>query len=201
MELQQPDDGTRADPLRLFQQLHTATKPAHRALERNLNLLQKPVSAARIERALKKFLGFHLVWESGFSNSEVFTQLMMNRGRARLAASDLEALGLSHEEIARVPVNEAAAALHRSAEITMGSLYVMEGSTLGGEVIAKALRAETWLPAQGLQYFSPPNRDARSDWNELKTWAETRFAPATWDLIEQGAQETFSLMNTWHSTP
>lgn len=201
MELQQPDDGTRADPLRLFQQLHTATKPAHRALERNLNLLQKPVSAARIERALKKFLGFHLVWESGFSNSEVFTQLMMNRGRARLAASDLEALGLSHEEIARVPVSEAAAALHRSAEITMGSLYVMEGSTLGGEVIAKALRAETWLPAQGLQYFSPPNRDARSDWNELKTWAETRFAPATWDLIEQGAQETFSLMNTWHSTP
>jgi heme oxygenase (biliverdin-IX-beta and delta-forming) len=201
MELEQPNDGTHPDPLRLFEQLHAATKPAHRALERNLNLLQKPVTAARIERALKKFLGFHLAWETEFAHPGIFTQLMMNRGRARFAASDLEALGLSHEEIARVPLSEAAAALHRSAEITMGSLYVMEGSTLGGELIAKALRAEPWLPPQGLQYFSPPNRDARGDWNELKTWAEARFAPTTWDLIEQGAQETFTLMNTWHSTP
>jgi heme oxygenase len=201
MRLEQSKDATPPVALRLFQQLYAATKPAHRALERSLNLLKKPVTAARIERALKKFLGFHLVWESGFANSEIFTQLMVNRSRGRFAASDLQALGLSHEEIARVPVSEAAAALHRSAEITMGSLYVMEGSTLGGEVIAKALRAEPWVPPQGLLYFSPPNRDARSDWNELKTWAEARFAPATWDLIEQGAQETFALMNTWHSTP
>ena len=83
----------------------------------------------------------------------------------------------------------------------MGSIYVMEGSTLGGAVIAKALAAEPWLPATGLRYFSPPNRRPRSDWNELQSWAEAHFAPVTWGHIEKGAQETFALMNTWHSTP
>ncbi len=185
----------------LFQQLSVATKPAHLALEKTLHLLQKPIAAARIERALRKFLGFHLAWEPGFADSELFAPLMMHRGRARLAAADLEALGLPREDIVRVPVCEAAAKLHRSAEVTMGSLYVMEGSTLGGALIAKALRNEPWVPPQGLQYFSPPNRDPRSDWHELKTWAEARFRPATWAAIEQGAQETFTLINTWQSSP
>jgi heme oxygenase (biliverdin-IX-beta and delta-forming) len=201
MELERAKDWAKPSASGLFQQLYAATKPAHRALERNLNLLKQPVSAVRIEQALKRFLGFHLVWESGFGDSGVFAPIMMNRGRGRFAASDLAALGLPPEEIARIPVCEAAAELHRCAEITMGSLYVLEGSTLGGEVIAKALRGEPWMPPQGLQYFSPPNRHARSDWNQLKTWAEARFPPGTWDLIEQGAQETFALMNTWHSTP
>ena len=184
----------------MFTRLYAATKPAHQTLENTLHLLQRPVTAARIERALKKFLGFHLAWEPGFAASHVFETIMMHRGRAKLAAADLHAMGVPAEEIAAVPVCEAAAELHRSAPIAMGSIYVMEGSTLGGAIIAKALRAEPWVPPAGLQYFSPPDRHTRSDWNELKAWAGIHFAPTTWDLIEQGARETFTLMNAWQST-
>jgi heme oxygenase len=201
MRLKQANDCADAPALGLFQQLYMATQPAHQALERSLNLLQKPISARRIERVLKKFLGFHRGWEPDFARSRTFAPVMLDRGRARFAAADLQALGVAREEIARVPVCQAAARLHRSDAITMGSVYVMEGSTLGGEVIARALRAEPWLPAQGLQYFSPPDRQARSDWIALKAWAEAHFPPARWDEVAQGARETFTLMTTWQSNP
>jgi heme oxygenase len=184
----------------LFQHLHAATKPAHRALEHTLSLLRKPVTSAGIQSALKKFLGFHRAWEPGFANSTLFAPIMVGRGRSGYAASDLEALGMPPVEIACVAVCEAAVELHRSEPVAMGSLYVMEGSTLGGEVIARALRAESWVPAAGLHYFSPPDRQTRTDWHGLQAWAESRFDTADWDQIEQGAQETFALMNTWHST-
>lgn len=103
-------------PLGLFQHLYATTKPAHRALERNLDLLGKAITAARIERALGKFLGFHRVWETGFANSDMFAQVIRNRGSARCAASDLEALGVAREEIARIPLCAAWSELKNWAE-------------------------------------------------------------------------------------
>ncbi len=73
----------------------------------------------------------------------------------------------------------------------------MEGSTLGGAVISRAIAGAVWLPDGGLYYFSPPQRDVHADWLELKAWAGHTWPETQWTSIEEGALETFSLLTDW----
>jgi heme oxygenase len=63
---------------------------------------------------------------------------LAERGRAALIAEDLLGLGASPSRIAALPVCDDVAAM-QSAGDYLGALYVAEGSTLGGQLIARAL--------------------------------------------------------------
>jgi heme oxygenase len=181
----------------LFRELRIATGLLHRNLESDLALLAPPVTKSRFVWALAGFAGFHRVWEAALESQPDLAACCVGRSRLRLAESDLAQLGMSPRDVARLPGCQAAAALLRTPEIAMGSMYVMEGSTLGGEAISRALRRQDWLPAAGLSYFSPPQRDVRGDWVRLREWATANHPVSSWPAIICGACETFTVLNAW----
>ena len=115
--------------------------------------------------------------------------LLKPRCRLHLLASDLTALGVSDRDRKALPacpltpVNDAAEAL--------GSLYVMEGSTLGGRVIRKNLdRCLGQYSSVGCAYFNGCGADTGVMWlSFLQRLDEAPMADA--ERIGRGASATF----------
>ena len=120
-------------------------------------------------------------------------------GRYRLdnLTADLAALGMSQEDIAALPRCEPASELALSLESAWGSLYVMEGSVLGGRIISKALEDEAWMPSGGLRYFDPHGAMTGVLWRRFQAALYTADAPESNPVIELGALRTFELLRSW----
>ena len=187
------DNPVRAASETLFAYLRDSTQRCHTRLENNLGLLRVPISRERVAAALVGFARFHRDWEAALARYPELDQTMRGKSRLCHVAHDLVALGKENWSDAEShwPGVES---LFMSVEHAMGSVYVMQGSTLGGEIIARALRPLGWFPSDGLHYFSPPGRDVRADWIELQRWADAFWVPATWPAIAAGAALTYSCL-------
>lgn len=180
----------------LFDGLRKATQNAHRELEDELDLLRQPLSQARFQTVLQRFYGFLRVWEPAVGRHEPWQPMTVGRRRLPLLKKDLEALGLGEAALAGVPECPAASDLVDTAGRALGSIYVMEGSTLGGKVITKALSAAPWLPPGGFSFFNPYGDETGARWREFVAFAETASPTAT-DEIVQGAVDTFRQLRLW----
>ena len=181
----------------IFAHLRDATGEAHARLEAGLDLLRPPLERARFVRVLARFHGVHAAWEPALARRPEFGALMAERSRLPRLAHDLGRLGLSPGEIAALPVCTAAASLTQSFEGAWGSLYVMEGSTLGGRVIARALADAEWLPEGGLSYFDAHGAETGRRWRDLAAMMEESVAPDAWPAVAAGAARTFALLEAW----
>jgi heme oxygenase len=180
-------------PLRL----RSATADAHRRLETALDLLAPPLSHARFIALLKRWRGFHAVWEPAIDGHGALRDLMAGRYRLDLIDRDLTALGLPRAQIEAAPMCPAAAGLAASAEIALGSLYVLEGSALGGQIISRALKTAPWLPPGGLSYFDPYGPETGVMWRGFQAALTAMSSPRADPLVEQGAADTFALLEGW----
>lgn len=177
--------------------LKAASAGAHRQLERDLDLLRAPLSQTRFTAQLRGFWGFHAAWEPVMRGRDELTDLMTGRYRLGALATDLRALGMSDDEIEALPLCEAAASLARSTSDALGLLYVMEGSTLGGRMIAQALRDAPWLPAGGLSYFNPYGPRTAARWRAVKAALAAAASPDADPVIEAAALMTFAVLGEW----
>ncbi len=180
----------------LFPYLKAATGPLHGRLEKHLGLLRPPLSKARFVAVLARFLSFHRGWD-GALRAHAPLAALCSGSRCRDAERDLAALGVSRAELAQVGTCERAAGLLTDPERAMGAVYVVQGSTLGGVAIGRAIRAQPWSPPGGLHYFSPPDRDPEVAWARLRQWADSRWQPDAWPGIAAGARDTFVFLDEW----
>ena len=135
--------------------LRSETHRSHEALEQALDLLRPPLDKARFTAVLSRFFGFHAVWEKAVAAHPSVAAFTHDRSRLPPLRQDLAALGLDDRQVAALPLCAAAAALAETEASTLGSMYVVEGSSLGGRLISRALADQPWLPATGLTYFNP----------------------------------------------
>jgi heme oxygenase (biliverdin-IX-beta and delta-forming) len=189
-------------PGELRARLRDATAPAHQRLEAALDLLAEPCERSRFVEVLERFRGFHAAWEPALALAlPDDAALLVDRRKLALIDVDLLALGRPRERIEALPEPAFAAALCRMPASALGSLYVLEGSTLGGKFISRRLReiAGSWLPEAGLRYFDPYGDASGSRWRE--TLARLEAAPtAQWPGIEAGAIATFEGLQGWLAT-
>ncbi|WP_158915861.1 biliverdin-producing heme oxygenase [Caulobacter sp. S45] len=185
----------------VMDRLRAATAVAHRRLERDLDLLRPPLLKDRFARLLERFWGFHVVWEATVGRHGDLAALMTSRSRLVHLKRDLQALGLSAHEIARLPQCAAAADLSHTVEAAIGSLYVMEGSTLGGRLIGRALQGRPWLPEAGLTYFDPYRTETGTMWRAFQDHVRSASSDADQPAIEAGATQTFELLRGWLTRP
>ena len=178
----------------LHSALRAATEAAHRRLERRLALLALPLQRQRFLAILQGFWGFHSVWEPALADCPALASLTQGRSRLALLRADLLALGLQPAEIAALPLCHGAEGLGGSAERLLGSLYVMEGSTLGGQVIARQLQEAAWAPPVGLHYFNPYGARTGAMWRALL--AALARLPAS-EAVIGGARDSFALLHDW----
>lgn len=183
----------RAHPL--LDRLRTETAAQHDALEAGLALLDRPLSRDRFLGVLKGFHGFHAVWEPAAALSH-YAEFLTPRHRLAGVERDLRAMGLSDAEIAALPRCEAAADLAAKPAGVLGASYVLEGSSLGGAVITRALSGEAWLPKGGFAYFNPYGDQTGVRWRETRAFID-REGGDLQDEVTAAAARTFDLLQDW----
>ena len=184
-------------PRELLLRLRHATADAHTKLENQLQLLGRVSDRQWFVRVLEGFLGFHIVWERAIRGRPELQAFLEPRSRLPHLRRDLAALGRTTAELDAAPRCLAASALAEDAAQALGSIYVLEGSTLGGQVIHRALSGADWLPAGGLTYFKPYGSRTGEMWRSFRAFAEDITPPERQDAVCAGANRTFALLQEW----
>ena len=145
--------------------LRNATRHQHAQIEKQLQL-GHDFSLAHYHRVLISFASFLGAWEPQLAQALPVAERAWFGRRCRLGLlrKDLAALGLPQpppREPLGIALDEPGAA--------WGSLYVMEGSALGSQVIASRLeRAHGLGPGNGCAYFGGRGRATAPLWREFQ---------------------------------
>lgn len=175
--------------------LREATQPAHTRLEAVLRLSEEQPAQAAILHLLARFHGFHTTWEPALKGV-VPDHLLIARRKLPLLEHDLRILGAGDDFLHGLPACPDAPSLCRGEAGAAGSLYVMEGSTLGGRVISRLLSHTPWYPQEGLTYWDPYGADTGARWRETLAYLES--LPAGWsDQVVASACATFAMLESW----
>ncbi|WP_374468882.1 biliverdin-producing heme oxygenase [Phenylobacterium sp.] len=175
--------------------LRLQTSDAHRDLEDKLALLSRPSDRQRFLAVLERFHGFHAVWETAIRRRSRYAAFHAPRSRLPHLRRDLAALGRTTGEVSRLPLCREAERLVSDDAAALGSLYVLEGSTLGGQVIARELAGAGWLPSGGLTYFNPYGPRTGEMWRGFRAWLSAQDADDR--AATEGARRTFRLLQDW----
>ena len=180
----------------LLDRLRVETRPAHERIELALDIGARISSQGAYRALLSRFYGFHRAFEPQAERIIADPAFFVPRRKTPLLVRDLKALGLSSLEIERLPdcplmpIEERAAAF--------GALYVVEGSTLGGNVISKLVRKTLGLcPATGCAYFGSYGGEIGAQWTMFTARLLAVSSPETDDLVVASASRTFARMEEW----
>lgn len=175
--------------------LRRHTAPLHDQLDRRLALMDPAVTRDRCRAVLLGMHGFYLPLEPLL---ERHLGPLGGRRKLPLLQTDLRALGLFDPQIAEAPVCAALPALERPAQ-ALGAQYVLEGATLGGQVIGRHLRRHLSLsPTSGAAFFGGYGESTGTMWRlfvaDLAAAAPTEADQA--DVVA-GARATFLAIERW----
>ena len=175
--------------------LRDVTGPAHRALEGGLGLLNEHLDLDTYKSVLERFHDFWSGWQPQIAGLLRDDLLLMPRRRLHLIAADLAALGLSDHELAVLPTCPLTV-LHDAAE-ALGSLYVLEGSTLGGGLIRDNVhRCLGKVALNCCAYFNGYGTETDVMWQSFLKVLDAAPA-ADQPKIGTGAVTTFERLGLW----
>lgn len=147
--------------------LRQACASRHEAIEALLRLDQAALPRDHYARVLTGFGAFVPAWEARLRPRlpAALRGWFDQRSRAPMLARDLAALGLRpfpmDDPVAALPLADTGA--------VFGSLYVLEGSALGGQLIARQLRQRWGLGADnGAAYFNGWGERTGAMWAEFR---------------------------------
>ena len=179
----------------LLAHLRIGTRAAHDQLEGTLGLLDDRLDLEAYRTVIERFYGFWRNWEPRMAILFQDAAFLDPRRRVHLLQADLAALGLSAQAVAMLPT--CPLPLLRNGVEALGSLYVMEGSTLGGRVIERNVERCLGLNAQhGCTYFAGYGTHTGAMWRQLL--ARLDQAPAADAAqVTDGATATFERLAWW----
>ena len=187
----------------ILQRLKHATRERHVALERRLPLLDPLLSQEAYRQFLGRFFGFYAPLELSLFGSPAWHEtgpLYFERRKTPRLALDLIALGAAPDALT------ALARCRELPDVTSGArlfgcLYVIEGATLGGQIITRHLNAQLGLtPQTGALFFSGYGEQTGSRWKAfgaLLTAFAQRSGGEDDDEIIAAANQTFATITGW----
>jgi heme oxygenase len=171
--------------------LRAATREHHARIDRLMDLrrMRDRRHYAELLRVLDAFLA---AWEPAVAAAlpASWHAWLQARSRRPFLRADLQVLGVS-------PVlREAAVPAFRGAAAAWGSLYVMEGSALGGQVITRSLAEAGLRRDSGSAYFHGWGEATGGLWREFREVLETQLAaPAAVAEACEAACLTFDILS------
>lgn len=180
--------------------LREATRHHHLRAERQLAplLVGAGATAASVRGALCALHGFHAPLEESLRAAAADPPFALIDRTGRLER-DLAALGDPAEAIARLPRCRDLPAVRGAADAA-GCLYVLEGSQLGGQVIARELERRLGIgPDSGGSFFAGDGATGTAArWRQVLAWIEAvAAAPPEADAVVAAARETFDSLSRW----
>ncbi len=120
------------------------------------------------------------------------------RSKAGWLVEDLMLLGMGSEDIASLPRTQRLPTIKGPAD-AMGVLYVMEGASLGGQIISRQLETQLAITrSTGGRFFSSYGSEVGGKWRAYVAVLEAfGDSPAIAARIERAALETFACFEAW----
>jgi heme oxygenase len=185
----------------ILPRLKQATAARHAAVESRSVLLDRQLSRATYRECLRRFFGYYAPLELRLLRSQAWHGAGLaygDRQKTPRLSQDLAALGVTPEELAQTPLCHALPDLRSTARL-FGCLYVIEGATLGGQIVTRHLQASLGVtPQSGGAFFSGYAEHTGSRWKAFGAHL-TEFALASGadDEIVASANETFETLDRW----
>jgi heme oxygenase len=186
----------------IMAQLKEATRPYHERIEhdplsRSLNASQP--SREYYVQVLGAYYGFYAPLEARIQHAASWAILgfpLEPRLKTPLLIRDLASLGLAEPDWRQLPLCPFLPALH-SFPTALGCLYVLEGATLGGQLMARHLAQTLQLgSANGAAFFNSYGADVGVMWKAFRSFVDAQ-QPAAADAIVHGACVTFAALEQW----
>ena len=154
----------------------------------NLRRMRDPAHYARV---LQSFDAFLAAWEPavGAALPRPWCEWLQARSRRPFLAADLQALAIDRLEPITLPPFASSAA-------AWGSIYVMEGSALGGQYITRSLAEAGLHPHSGAAYFHGWGPATGGMWREVRGLLARELAtPAAIGQACDAARATFDSLS------
>lgn len=181
--------------------LREGTRELHRQVEHRLDFLVRRPRLDDYTALLRAFYGYYPAIEAELAAWQA--QLPPGFGpearhKSALLARDLVALGTPADDLARMPRCGELPALPDLAH-ALGALYVLEGASLGGRIIARSVHASLGLdPARGLAFFHGYGDRVDAMWASfLALLGATCDDPPAIAAAVAAARATFETLDRW----
>lgn len=181
--------------------LRQQTHNAHMEVENVVNIPDKISSKASYKKLIAKFYGFYKPIEIYLKNSRVLIDQYLSldqRMKTPWLYQDLTALGCHPTEIDEIPLFDTPLHLATTGEL-LGCLYVLEGSTLGGQLISKMLRENSLItPETGGRFFAGYGAETSQMWRSFgDVVCEHAVTKEIQNEIIACANQTFAHFKGW----
>lgn len=186
-------------PRSIMAELKQRIAPYHHALEMNANIWAALTSRTAYHHLLSRFFGFIAALEGRLAlidDLQPWLPDVSERWKTPLLAKDLALAGISSQQC---PICTFIPDI-RSVGAAFGCLYVLEGSTLGGQIIAREVYKHLgFTPENGCQFFSSYGATVGPMWKNfgehLETWSAANEA-CRGEVI-RSATDTFECFSRW----
>jgi heme oxygenase (biliverdin-IX-beta and delta-forming) len=176
--------------------LRQETAAEHDAVEGSIPLMTEELDVKTYVSCLRRIHGFVAAWErsAAVHTPEWMRPMLKERRRQGLLEDDLACFGIRELDpgsgYEMPPLTDTASFL--------GAMYVMEGSTLGGQYIARHVeRVLKLTDGRGSAYFRGYNERTGSMWKEFCEVLRNRVADDEADDAIAGAKAMFRAFGAW----
>lgn len=183
----------------LLPELRSATRAQHDRIEQLLQLDGR-LTLPRYRLIVSGFHAFLQAWESALAQAlpERLQGWFNARRRGHFVIEDLRYLGIDAATIAPFDIAHRLSGLASGTlGPVLGSMYVIEGSALGGQVIVPRLKQQLGLePGRGATYFNGHGEQTGAMWRDFRELVEAELAddPAARQAASQYARRTFDAL-------
>lgn len=184
----------------IMQRLKAETRLYHQRVERQVNLEQICASPSTYRHLLQHFYGFYCPVEHKLAQLpwHALHFAYHVRQKCPLLAADLLVLGEQPPTLAQLPQCTGLPPLVNLAQ-ALGCLYVLEGATLGGQIITRQVgRTLHLVPDRGCAFFASYGDQVGVMWQEFaRLVAAYANTPARQETIVDSAIATFGALQHW----
>ena len=185
-------------PATMRERLRAETAALHTEVERCLDITARLRSVSSYANLVATLFGYHEPLERTAAGAPTPEPPLgfSPWGCAALLARDLRALRPC-SDVAGVRRCTRLPALDRPEHVA-GCLYVVEGSALGGQEIAREGRRHRGLSGDCVAFFTGTGAETGLRWRRVVAWLdEVTSAGADADEIVHGARDTFGTLIAW----
>jgi len=183
----------------ILSRLRAETRAEHDAIEADLDLTGDGLACNAYRRILERFYGFYAplepaIWAvGGWADRGLDPDA---RQKVPLLEADLRTLG--DDALTALPLCNDLPLLVTPADC-FGCLYVLEGSTLGGQLISRQIQCVLgFTPESGGRFFYGYGDKTGEMWQNFRS-AVTGFvvSPTDQDAAVAAAKDTFQKLHRW----
>jgi heme oxygenase (biliverdin-IX-beta and delta-forming) len=178
-----------------IQRLRQETKADHHKVEGAVPLMHQGLNKAEYVQCLQRIYGVVAAWEERAAEvaPEWFQPALLARQRGLLLELDLAWFGVTEKDGGRPALPEMS-----YLPSLFGTMYVMEGSTLGGQLIARHVEAALHLTeGRGNSYFRGHGSQTGPLWKEFSEMLRVWIPDEQTDAVVASAKAMFSTFGTW----